>query len=145
MSELSADTSQEPDVVAAATNIHWSRPVAKVNKKGQATLGDILSTLSATVSLLHLCKVNSTLSILIFNLIFRYISMRLFNKLITDPQYCTKPIGIKLQARLEKLKQWADRENLKLPADERLTLVFQVSNYKCMLWLIVLSYRLPDY
>lgn len=134
--EGEGETSQEPDVVpishgafahqAGLTSLYWSAAAAKVGRKGRATLGGVLSTLSATVSLLHLCRVNNTLSILIFNLLFRYISMRLFNKLITEPKHCTKATGQRLLRRLERLKAWADKESLKLPADDHLEIIFQV-------------------
>ena len=130
------DVSQEPDVVAishnsslhqnSVTSIYWSSAVTKIRSKGRATLSGVLSTLSATSSLLHLCKVNNILSILIFSLLFRYISMRLFNKLITEPWYCSKATGQKLLRRLERLKAWADKESLKLAADEHLQIICQV-------------------
>lgn len=108
------------------TSLYWSAAAARIGSKGRATLGDVLSTLSATASLLHLCKVNHILSRLIFSLLFRYISMRLFNKLITEPRYCSKAVGQKLLRRLDRLKIWADKESLKLPADEHLQIICQV-------------------
>lgn len=119
-------SSQEPDVVAVshAPSLYWSKGWSKTSRI--ITVRGLLSTLSGTLSLLHLCKVNGTLSILIFNLMFRYISMRLFNKLITEPQCCTKNIARLLLGRLDKLKFWAITENLNLPADEHLAIIYQV-------------------
>ena len=122
-------SSQEPDVVAishasAHPSLYWLKGGAKTSRT--ITVKSLLLTLSGTLSLLHLCKVNRTLSILIFNLLFRYISMRLFNKLVTESRYCTRSIGSLLLSRLDKLKAWARTESLNLPADEHLAVIYQV-------------------
>lgn len=122
-------SSQEPDVVAIShasshPSLYWLKGGAKTSRT--VTIKSLLSTLSGTLSLLRLCKVNRTLSILIFNILFRYISMRLFNKLVTEPRYCTKSISSLLLSRLDRLKAWARTESLNLPADEHLTVIYQV-------------------
>ena len=98
-----------------------------MSHRGRITIGGVLSTLNATVSLLHLCQVNQTLSVLIFNLLFRYISMRLFNKLVSDPKHCSRAVSQRLLRRLERLKLWADKENLKIPAEEQLSIIMQAA------------------
>ncbi|XP_019848684.1 PREDICTED: uncharacterized protein LOC105316712 [Amphimedon queenslandica] len=123
-------SSQEPDVVAIShasshPSLYWLKGGAKTSRI--ITIKSLLSTLSGTLSLLHLCKVNRTLSILIFNLLFRYISMRLFNKLVTEPRYCTRSIGSLLLSRLDRLKAWARTESLNLPADEHLAVIYQAA------------------
>ena len=123
---------EEPDVVphgtltrqASLTSMYWT-PI-RTTRKGKATLGCILSSLTAAVSLLHQCHVNNTLSIFIFNLLFRYISMKLFNKLISEPRYCTRSTGTKLLRRLDRLKAWANKEGLKMPAEDHLAIIVQV-------------------
>ncbi len=129
------DHSKEPDVVphgaltryASLTSLYWLSTNPRIPRKSKATLGCILSTLKAAVSLLHQCRVNTTLSIVIFNLVFRYISMRLFNRLIADPKSCTQSIGTKLVRRLNRLKVWAIKEGLNMPAEDHLTIIFQVT------------------
>lgn len=129
------DQTKEPDVVphgtltrqASLTSLYWAAVNPKVPSKSKPTLGSVMSTLIAAVSLLHQCRVNSTLSVLIFNLLFRYISMKLFNKLVTDPKYCTQNIGTKLIRRLNRLKAWGFKEGLSMPAEDHLTIIFQVT------------------
>ena len=142
--EREFDYSNEPDVVphgtltrqASLTSLYWLAANPRVPRKAKATLGCVLSTLKAAVSLLHQCQVNDTLSIIIFNLLFRYISMRLFNKLVTDPKCCKQSIGAKLLRRLNRLKAWAIKEGLNMPAEDHLTIIFQVIARTCTSTLI---------
>ena len=134
--ELETDQLKEPDVLphgtltrqASLTSLYWMALNPKLTHKSKATLGCVMSTLKAAISLLHQCRVNSTLSILIFNLLFRYISMKLVNKLVTDTKCCTQSIGVKLVRRLDRLKAWALKEGLNASADEHLVVIYQVHN-----------------
>jgi afadin len=121
---------REPDVVAISygnhrgpTRSYWSPSTTR--RTSSATFDGILSALNATSSLLHLCKVNDVLSLLIFNVLFHHISTRLFNILLTEAGYCTSDVGHRLLDKIHRLKGWADKENLKLPAEEHLELISQ--------------------
>ena len=127
--------SQEPDVVpvtrtrqTSITSLYWSVAGSKVGRHGRPTITDVLTTLEATRSLLHSCRVNGTLQTAIFNFLFRYISTRVFNKLVIDPKLCCLAVGGHMTRRLERVKDWAVREGLKLPVDEHLDVVMQVSS-----------------
>ena len=63
---------------------------------------------------------------MIFSLLFRYISTKLFNKLVTEAKYCTRSIGQKLRRRLDRIKVWAEKEGMELPAEDHLNMVIQV-------------------
>lgn len=129
---------KEPDVVpvghrggglsrqTSITGMYWSVAGSKIRRRGRPTIGDVLTTLSSTVSLLKRCRVNATLSVMIFSLLFRYISTKLFNKIISDPKYCSRAMGQKLKRRLDRIKSWAEKEGMELPAENHLVMVVQV-------------------
>ena len=127
--------SQEPDVVPVSrfrktsiTSSYWSATGSKIGRHGRPTITDILTTLEATRSLLQSCRVNATLQTAIFNFLFRYISTRVFNKLVIDPKLCCLAVGGHMTRRLERVKEWAVREGLKVPVEEHLSVVIQVSD-----------------
>ena len=146
MYQLETDQVKEPDVLphgtltrqASLTSLYWLASNPKLSHKIKPTIGCVMSTLKAAISLLHQCRVNSTLSILIFNLLFRYISMKLFNKLVTDTKSCTQSTGAKLIRRLDRLKAWGMKEGLSTPAEEHLVIIYQVHNYtfECFLYIM---------
>ena len=128
---------KEPDVIpvprpptlsrqTSITGMYWSVAGSKIRRRGRPTIGDVLTTLSSTVSLLKRCRVNATLSVMIFSLLFRYISTKLFNKLVSDGKFCSRSIGQKLRKRLDRIKVWAEREGMELPAENHLSMVEQV-------------------
>ena len=134
-------SSKEPDIISVSrssslsrqtslTGMYWSVAGSKVRRRGRPTIGDVLMTLGSTVSLLRRCRVNPTLSVMIFSLLFRYISTKLFNKLMGEAKYCTRAIGQKMKRRLERVREWAEKEGMELPADNHLCKIIQVS--KCM-------------
>lgn len=129
---LQEPNSQEPDVVPTATrrtsitSLYWSVTSSKMGRHSQPNICDILTTLQATKSLLHTCRVNSTLQNAIFNFLFRYMSTRLFNKLVIDPKLCSLAVGSSMLRRLKRVREWADREGLKVPVDEHLNVIMQV-------------------
>ena len=133
---------KDPDVVpvprpsiarqSSITGMYWSVAGSKIRRRGRPTIGDILSTLSSTISLLKRCRVNATLSILIFSVLFRYISTRLFNKLVSEAKYCSVSVGVKLRKRLDRVKVWAEKEGMELPAENHLTIVVQVCVCVCV-------------
>jgi len=119
---------KEPDVVpvkrpsitrqTSMTGMYWSVAGSKVRRRGRPTIGDVLSTLSSTVSILKRCRVNATLSVMIFSLLFRYISTKVFNKLLSEAKYCTRSVGLKLRRRLDRVKVWAEKAGMELPAGD---------------------------
>lgn len=139
-STSSYGVSKEPDIISVTrssslsrqtslTGMYWSVAGLKVRRRGRPTVGDILTTLSSTVSLLKRCRVNPTLSVMIFSLLFRYISTKLFNKLMVEAKYCTRAIGQKMKKRLERVREWAEKEGMELPADNHLCKIIQVCVY----------------
>ena len=136
-STSSYGVSKEPDIISVSrssslsrqtsiTGMYWSVAGSKVRRRGRPTIGDILTTLSSTVSLLKRCRVNPTLSVMIFSMLFRYISTKLFNKLMGEAKYCTRAIGQKMKRRLERVREWAEKEGMELPADNHLCMIIQV-------------------
>ncbi len=128
---------KEPDVVpvvctpglsrqSSITGVYWSVAGSKIRRRGRPTIGDVLMTLGSTVSLLKRCRVNATLSVMTFAILFRYISTKLFNKLVTEGKYCSRSVGQKLRRRLERVKAWAEKEGMELPAETHLSMVVQV-------------------
>ena len=134
---------KEPDVVPASrpsvnrhasiTGMYWSVAGSKVRRRGRPTIGDILQMLTSTVTLLKRCRVNATLSIMIFSNLFRYISTKLFNRLVGgEVKHCGRSLGQKLYRRLERVKMWAEREGMELPADNHLAMIVQVCVCVCV-------------
>lgn len=134
-STTSAGTGKEMDInrspphtsrPTSLTGMYWSVTGSKVRRRGRPTIGDVLTILSSTVSLLKRCYVNATLSIMMFSQLFHYISAKLFNKLVTDNKLCTRAIAQKMLKRLNRIKDWAEKEGMELPAQEHLCLITQV-------------------
>ena len=134
----SFSVTKEPDIISVSrsstlsrqtslTGMYWSVAGSKIRRRGRPTIGDILTTLSSTVSLLKRCRVNPTLSVMIFSMLFRYISTKLFNKLVGEARYCTRAIGQKMKRRLERVREWAEKEGMELPADNHLCKIVQVT------------------
>ena len=135
---------KEPDIISVSrssslsrqtstTGMYWSVAGSKVRRRGRPTMGDVLTTFSSTVSLLKRCRVNPTLSVMIFSMLFRYISTKLFNKLVgEEPKYCTRTGGQKMKKRLERVREWAEKEGMELPADNHLSKIIQVRSYSCV-------------
>ena len=127
---------KEPDIVAGSrppisrqssiTGMYWSVAGSKIRRRGRPTIGDILATLNSTIALLNRCFVNKTLSIMIFSLLFRYISTKLFNKVVMEPKYCSQSVGQKLRRRLDRVREWAEKEGMELPAEKHLSMIVQV-------------------
>ena len=108
------------------TGMYWSVAGSKVRRRGRPTIGDVLTTLSSTVSLLKRCRVNAMLSVMIFSQLFRYISAKLFNKLLNDSKLCTRAMAGKMKRRLERVREWAEKEGMELPAQDHLCLIMEV-------------------
>ncbi|UJR35275.1 hypothetical protein I4U23_028039 [Adineta vaga] len=94
----------------------------------QATLGDILATLSSIMDLLRKCRVNAALTIQMFSQIFHYINTWLFNRMVCCPELklCSHFWGEKLSVRLKSISDWAQRQGLELASDCHLTKVNQI-------------------
>ena len=142
-STCSYGVSKEPDIISVSrssslsrqtslTGMYWSVAGSKIRRRGRPTIGDILTTLSSTVSLLKRCRVNPTLSVMIFSMMFRYISTKLFNRLVGEAKYCTRAVGIKMKRRLERVREWAEKEGMELPADNHLCKIVQVCVCVCV-------------
>ena len=135
-STTSGGTGKDPEMASlnrsplsrhtSLTGMYWSVAGSKVRRRGRPTIGDILTTLSSTISLLKRCRVNATLSILIFSQLFRYISAKLFNKMLSDGKLCTRAAAVRMCRRLDRVKEWAEKEGMELPAEDHLCMVTQV-------------------
>jgi afadin len=129
---------KEPDVVTSSrskvsrhssmSSTHYVGG-AKVSRRGRSTIHDVLQTLNSTITILKRCHVNATLSIMVFSNLFRYISVKVFNKLVSgEVKHCGRSLGQRLCKRLGKVKGWAEREGMELPAETHLTMVVEVAN-----------------
>ena len=99
-------------------------------KRGRSTIHDILQTLSSTITILKRCRVNVTLSVMIFSNLFRYVSTKVFNRLVGgEVKHCGRSLGQRLNKRLGKVKSWAEREGMELPAHSHLEMVVEVCEY----------------
>ncbi|XP_050390121.1 afadin isoform X1 [Patella vulgata] len=94
------------------------------------TLGDVLTTLSAAMTLLRRCRVNAALTIQLFSQLFHFINMWLFNMIVSEPQLqmCTAQWGIRLKRRLGKIEMWAEKQGLELAADCHLCRIIQAAH-----------------
>lgn len=92
----------------------------------------VLNTLMNTMSLLRRCQVNPALTIQLFSQLFHYISVWLFNQLMS-PEASTPGLrshywGAALRQRLTTIEAWAERQGLELAADCHLGHIIQVCN-----------------
>ncbi|XP_074640030.1 afadin-like [Tubulanus polymorphus] len=92
--------------------------------------GDVLSTMSAAMSLLRRCRVNAALTIQLFSQLFHFINMWLFNQLVLEPrlQLCSRLWGHRLHRRLGRVEVWAEKQGLELAADCHLARILQASD-----------------
>ena len=127
---------KEPDVPSARSKVcrhasisgtYYTVSGSKVHRRGRSTIHDVLQTLNSTITILKRCRVNATLSIMVFSNLFRYISLKVFNRLVGgEVKHCGRSLGQRLSRRLDKVKSWAEREGMELPADTHLTMIVQV-------------------
>lgn len=93
----------------------------------------VLNTLMNTMSLLRRCRVNPALTIQLFSQLFHFISVWLFNKLMSHednaPDLCSHYWGAALRQRLSAIEAWAERQGLELAADCHLGHIIQVCQY----------------
>ena len=94
--------------------------------------GDVISTLSAAMSLMRRCRVNAALTIQLFSLLFHYVNMWLFNRIVLEPrlQLCSRYWGVLLKRRLTRIELWAEKQGLELAADCHLARIVQVSAWE---------------
>ena len=126
---------KEPDVVQSSrfkvsrhASMSYSVSGSKVSRRGRSTIHDVLQTFNSIITILKRCDVNATLSIMVFSNLFRYISLRVFNRLVGgEVKHCGRSLGQRLCRRLGKVKAWAEREGMELPAETHLTMVVEVS------------------
>jgi len=97
--------------------------------EARPTLRHVLHVLNETMNLLRGCRVNAALTIQLFSQLFHYISMWLFNRLVTDQRsgLCSKYWGAKLTRRLAKVQAWAEKQGLELAADCHLSRIVQAA------------------
>ncbi|CAF3795794.1 unnamed protein product [Rotaria magnacalcarata] len=110
------------------SDLRWITSETNSNNYHQATLGDILATLSSIMDLLRKCRVNAALTIQMFSQIFHYINTWLFNRIVCCPELklCAHFWGEKLALRLKSISDWAQRQGLELASDCHLTKVNQI-------------------
>ncbi len=110
------------------SDLRWLTIDMNSNNYHQATIGDILATLSSIMDLLRKCRVNAALTIQMFSQIFHYINTWLFNRIVCCPELklCSHFWGEKLSLRLKSISDWAQRQGLELASDCHLTKVNQI-------------------
>ncbi|XP_049918592.1 afadin isoform X3 [Epinephelus moara] len=96
----------------------------------------VLNTLMNTMSLLRRCRVNPALTIQLFSQLFHYISVWLFNQLMS-PEADTPGLrshywGAALRQRLTAIEAWAERQGLELAADCHLGHIIQATTLLTM-------------
>ncbi|XP_006798723.1 afadin isoform X1 [Neolamprologus brichardi] len=96
----------------------------------------VLNTLMNTMSLLRRCQVNHALTIQLFSQLFHYISVWLFNQLMS-PEASTPGLrshywGAALRQRLTAIEAWAERQGLELAADCHLGHIIQATTLLTM-------------
>ena len=128
----------EPDVIPSSRSIvsrhssisgtYYSVTGSKMSRRGRSTIHDVLQTLNSTITLLKKFHVNVTLSIMVFSNLFRYISNKVFNRLVGgEVKHCGRSLGQRLSKRLGKVKSWAEKEGMELPAHTHLGMIVEVS------------------
>uniref|UniRef100_A0A2R5LKM4 Putative actin filament-binding protein afadin n=1 Tax=Ornithodoros turicata TaxID=34597 RepID=A0A2R5LKM4_9ACAR len=94
----------------------------------EAAVGEILSVLGGTMSLLRRCRVNAALTIQLFSWLFHHINVWLFNGLVMGTNYCCRAYGAMLKRRLAHLVAWAEKQGLELAADCHLARIIQAAH-----------------
>ncbi|XP_026161121.1 afadin [Mastacembelus armatus] len=96
----------------------------------------VLNTLMNTMSLLRRCQVNPALTIQLFSKLFHFISVWLFNKLLSpeanNPGLCSHYWGASLRHRLTVIEAWAERQGLELAADCHMGHIIQATTLLTM-------------
>ncbi|XP_025196487.1 afadin isoform X4 [Melanaphis sacchari] len=89
----------------------------------------IVSKLGTMMTTLREGRVNASLTIQIYNQVFRFINAWAFNRLITaDTSYYTRAWGARLKSRIGRLQAWAERQGLEVSADCQLALISQAAD-----------------
>lgn len=89
----------------------------------------IVSKLGMMMTTLREGRVNASLTIQIYNQVFRFINAWAFNRLITaDMGYYTRAWGARLKSRIGRLQAWAERQGLEVSADCQLALISQAAD-----------------
>ncbi|XP_068436318.1 afadin [Clinocottus analis] len=96
----------------------------------------VLNTLMNTMSLLRRCRVNPALTIQLFSQLFHFISIWLFNQLMSPradaPGLRSHYWGAALRQRLTAIEAWAERQGLELAADCHLGHIVQATTLLTM-------------
>ncbi|XP_029350222.1 afadin [Echeneis naucrates] len=96
----------------------------------------VLNTLMNTMSLLRRCRVNPAITIQLFSQLFHFISVWLFNKLMSPeanaPGLRSHYWGAALRQRLSAIEAWAERQGLELAADCHLGHIIQATTLLTM-------------
>ncbi|XP_026807778.1 afadin isoform X1 [Rhopalosiphum maidis] len=89
----------------------------------------IVSKLGTMMTTLREGRVNASLTIQVYNQVFRFINAWAFNRLITaDTSYYTRAWGARLKSRIGRLQAWAERQGLEVSADCQLALISQAAD-----------------
>lgn len=89
----------------------------------------IVSKLGMMMTTLREGRVNASLTIQVYNQVFRFINAWAFNRLITaDTGYYTRAWGARLKSRIGRLQAWAERQGLEVSADCQLALISQAAD-----------------
>lgn len=98
----------------------------------KTSLKQVIQVLNETMSLLRGCRVNAALTIQLFSQLFHYVSMWLFNRLVSRNNiasngisFCSRYWGEKLTRRLSGIRSWAERQGLEIAADCHLLRIIQ--------------------
>ncbi|XP_037602474.1 afadin [Sebastes umbrosus] len=96
----------------------------------------VLNTLMNAMSLLRRCRVNPALTIQLFSQLFHFISIWLFNHLMSpganSPGLRSHYWGAALRQRLTAIEAWAERQGLELAADCHLGHIIQATTLLTM-------------
>ena len=97
------------------------------SRRTRATVGDVMFVLSNSLSTLRKNSVNTSLIIQLFSQLVRFLNAKLVNKLMEEPQYCTRSGGLRLGRRLQLIDVWAKKQGLDLTTERYLAQAMQVS------------------
>ena len=124
--EMSGNNSQQQVDTDPSVSQHDANSLDSLSRP---TLKHVVQVLNETMSLLRGSRVNAALTIQLFSQLFHYISVWMFNKLISDQRsgLCSRYWGSKLTRRLNKIQQWAEKQGLELAADCHLSRIIQAA------------------
>ncbi|KAJ8027229.1 Afadin [Holothuria leucospilota] len=118
----------DDEQMKAKDNERWMTPPTRNQKRGKPTIGEVLHILSSVMTLLRRCRVNAALTIQLFSQLFHFINVFLFNRFFAPPPHpkiTSRVWGERLERRLERVFEWAEKQGLELAANAHLSKVHQ--------------------